>query len=544
MKKIIEYFSKSTAKTLTLLLIVLGVSSLSFLSLPIPHKELTQRIAEDSSCTPCRGYYEEGICLNRWQIRAEMPACVGKEYESPDVRLIHGEDCVNIDEWCYIVEASDSSTQPDDGSGTESPPPGAITGEPIPTYGPPPGGGNEPTAYPTDTYNPNPTNPPRGGMNTEIEELVKIINNHRSQKELSTLKISATLTEAAQWMANDVADSGSRSHTDSKGRTPQKRLSDFGYNHDGGENIAISESKAQQVFEAWLDSPDHKRNLEQKAWKAIGAGRAQGENGWVWVTNFGAVFDTSEKSKNSCTEEDMSDSGEFDNECEEILKCNSEDERAGLCLCDQNQQCASNICLPTNREDGKRFCEEGPAPTDEEEENNSETPGELQEITVNLTVKVPGVGTNTAAGQNNNPKRKTRGLLFQFLNENDEIVYEAEDLLTYNNGVYTATVTVELPEGEYSLEIATDNSLFLTVPRVIAVSENANSYTIPTVNLITGNIAQNGNSENVLDIFDYNALLSCYGGKSCSTPGISDLNEDGKVDNLDFNIMLRGFAIQ
>lgn len=429
MKKVIEYFSKSTAKTLTLLLMVLGIALFSFPSSNNMDKS-TQRIAEEVS------------------------------------------------------------------------------------------------------------------LDSEEQRFLDILNEHRRNLDIPELEISETLTEAAEWMAKDVADSGDMSHTDSKGRNPQGRLSDFGYNHDGGENLAISEANAQQVFEDWLESSTHKENLEQKAWKAIGIGRVQRENGWVWVANFGAVFDTSEKPKNSCNEEDMSDSGEFDNECKEILECDSEDERAGLCLCDNDSQCASKICLPTNREDGKRFCEEKPAPTEKEEENNNEKQENLQEATINLTVKIPGVGTNAAAGQNNNPIRKTRGLLFQFLNENEEIITEAQGLLTYGNGVYASEIVTELPEGEYTLKVATDNSLFQTIPRVIAVSEEENSFTIPPVSLITGNISQAEGSKNVLDIFDYNALLSCYGGKSCENAALSDLNEDGKVDSLDFNILLRGFAIQ
>lgn len=69
-----------------------------------------------------------------------------------------------------------------------------------------------------------------------------------------------------------------------------------------------------------------------------------------------------EEEEISCGPEDRSDSGEFDNECHEILKCDSEGERGTWCLCDENAQCVSQKCSTADVND-KKFCEEGPAPT-------------------------------------------------------------------------------------------------------------------------------------------------------------------------------------
>ena len=37
----------------------------------------------------------------------------------------------------------------------------------------------------------------------------------------------------------------------------------------------------------------------------------------------------------------------------------------------------------------------------------------------------------------------------------------------------------------------------------------------------------------------YNALVSCFGAKSCSNKQAADLNDDGSVDGIDFNVFLK-----
>lgn len=385
-------------------------------------------------------------------------------------------------------------------------------------------------------------------LDAEEQNFLDILNEHRADLDLPELEAVPILNEAAEWMVNDLLEKGDpKSHIDSLGRNPQERLGDFGYIHDGGENIALSGPTGQDVFESWMNSSSHAATMKNPDWKAIGIASLRGANpGTLWVTNFGdtvTVQNEEDEEETSCGPNRRSDSGEFDNECKEILDCESDDNRGAWCLCTDASECISQKCSTADVDD-KKFCEEGPAPTDEEEEDDNEEQRESQEITVNLKAILPGIGTSTATGQNNNPLRKTRPFFIEFVNDDGETIQTEETNLTYNNGVFEGTLTATVPEGEYTLEIATDNSLFQAVPRVLAVDEQSTQFTLPQVTLVTGNIAQNDSSKNALDIFDYNALLSCYGGKSCANSTLADLNEDGKVDSLDFNIMLRGFAVQ
>ena len=59
------------------------------------------------------------------------------------------------------------------------------------------------------------------------------------------------------------------------------------------------------------------------------------------------------------------------------------------------------------------------------------------------------------------------------------------------------------------------------------------------VRLINGSIT----SDNAVSVLDYGALVSCFGAKqntsTCLNPVTADLNDDGVVDGIDYNIFLR-----
>lgn len=263
-------------------------------------------------------------------------------------------------------------------------------------------------------------------------------------------------------------------------------------------------------------------------WESVGSGKYCGQDP-----------KKDEKSEATCEADERTDSGEFDNACDEILNCTDETGRKGLCLCEENAQCASGVCLPSDDSyDDKRFCKE-----EEKEQENNPTAGAPIDTTLTFKVTLPGIGTDVKLGLNNTPKRMDREFNVQFISQDDEIIQEEEVTLTYTNGVYQGNLETTLPQDAYEVKIASDNSLIKTIPGVIQVSDTKSEFTLPTVSLITGNISQTDNSQNSLDIFDYNAMLTCF-EQSCSFSQKADLNDDGIVDTKDFNILLRGFAIQ
>jgi uncharacterized protein YkwD len=154
----------------------------------------------------------------------------------------------------------------------------------------------------TPTATPTPSGPT---LDQEEANFVQILNNHRKSLGRSELKVSYKLTEAAEWMSNDMAKSGNLDHVDSLGRNINTRIPAFGYNSSPiSENIARVQSTAQSAFDGWLNACDdygdgrgctydHKKNMEDPRWEAIGIARAKSSNGqnWFWTTDFGNTLD-------------------------------------------------------------------------------------------------------------------------------------------------------------------------------------------------------------------------------------------------------------
>lgn len=133
-------------------------------------------------------------------------------------------------------------------------------------------------------------------LDQEEWNFIQIINNHRSGLGLGQLKVSYKLTEAAEWMSNDMAQRNvlPMDHSDSLGRQFQVRIQSFGYNASKmGENIAkTAQPTGQAVFNAWLASTmGHKEQMEASWATAIGIAKVQGSNGWYWTADFGTSLD-------------------------------------------------------------------------------------------------------------------------------------------------------------------------------------------------------------------------------------------------------------
>lgn len=128
-------------------------------------------------------------------------------------------------------------------------------------------------------------------------DLVAQINQFRAGKGLATLRVSDTLTNAAKWMAVDMAAKDYFSHTSSDGRTPTRRMADAGYpayTTWTGEDLAAGYTSASQVLQGWIASSAHYAVLVNPAYRSIGVGRAYGSGstyGWYWTADFGGVIE-------------------------------------------------------------------------------------------------------------------------------------------------------------------------------------------------------------------------------------------------------------
>ena len=126
--------------------------------------------------------------------------------------------------------------------------------------------------------------------------MVRLINEYRAQNGKGQLKISASLTRAAEWMSGDMAAKNYFSHTDSQGRDPFARMTAFGYNYPTGrgENLAAGYDDAIRTFNQWKTSPGHNSAMLSGNYNVIGIARVFGASStykWYWTTDFGGYVD-------------------------------------------------------------------------------------------------------------------------------------------------------------------------------------------------------------------------------------------------------------
>lgn len=129
-----------------------------------------------------------------------------------------------------------------------------------------------------------------------IVALIDLTNSERAKHHLPPLKRQEQLEQAAKWMAQDMSTRSRLSHTDSKKRSIDPRLPDFGYKdyQTIGENIATGQTSAASVFSEWMKSAEHRENILNPEFKEIGVGLFYAKSGnyyWYWVQDFGRQLD-------------------------------------------------------------------------------------------------------------------------------------------------------------------------------------------------------------------------------------------------------------
>lgn len=110
----------------------------------------------------------------------------------------------------------------------------------------------------------------------EEVELLRLINEYRTQNGLGTLAISPSLQRASSFISRDMATSPYYfSHTDRYGRTPGTRMTECGFDNPytwRGENLAAGQGTPEDAMIAWKGSPGHNALMLDPKYVAIGIG--------------------------------------------------------------------------------------------------------------------------------------------------------------------------------------------------------------------------------------------------------------------------------
>lgn len=180
-----------------------------------------------------------------------------------------------------------------------------------------------------------------------------------------------------------------------------------------------------------------------------------------------------------------------------------------------------------------------------------------QATTLTVTVLLHGIGSSgdnvnpdNPSSSNKNPVHTNRNLIVTIFDTKDN--KQVEEInntnLAYDTtkGSYSSTINLtSIASGRYIVQIKTDYHLRKQFPGAIQITANQNNILTP-ITLVAGDVDNN----NQIDMGDYNALIDCYSDyeppvacdeqKKLST----DLNDDGKVEQFDYNLLLREWLVQ
>ncbi len=110
------------------------------------------------------------------------------------------------------------------------------------------------------------------GATSEEIELLRLINEQRTQNGLSELKFDAELQKVAKMKAQDLVDNNYFSHNSPTYGSPFEMMKSFGITYKAaGENIAGNPTLEGAVT-AWMNSEGHRANILSNAYNYTGIG--------------------------------------------------------------------------------------------------------------------------------------------------------------------------------------------------------------------------------------------------------------------------------
>lgn len=157
-----------------------------------------------------------------------------------------------------------------------------------------------------------------------------------------------------------------------------------------------------------------------------------------------------------------------------------------------------------------------------------------------FSVSLRGIGTDGNA----KPIRMQRMIVVDVYNSQNQLVVTRVGKVTYDaqKGLFDGEVSIGLLQpGEYTVKLKTSSYLQKTAPGIVTIRQGGGLYQIHKVTLVSGDVT----NDNQTNILDYNVLMGCYSdlapAKKCTATvrDMTDFNDDGKVNQYDYNLFLR-----
>ncbi len=328
------------------------------------------------------------------------------------------------------------------------------------------------------------------------KELFDLVNKYRVDNELLPLLWSEKLKNSSAWMVQDMLSNNRFSHADSLGRNVPVRYSDCGYAYIAwGENIYKGSDNPQNAFNWWKNSVEHNKNmLESNITEA-----AVSNKGSHWVLDLGAASSTTQSPAPT----------------------------------------VSPVTTITINPSVTNY----PSPSINISPTINLTPNptiiNTDNIRVWASVRFPGIGQFG----NKSPQNLSRRITVDVYDSVNNIRASGTNFLQYDGkDLFSGLINLgELQSGVYSVKIKGDNTLLTLVVPEFQEFDSKKDNKLPIVELKPGDTDNN----NVLDQDDVanftTEILDCL-ITGCSGNFNVDLNDNGDIDIIDYNVFLDSFA--
>jgi len=184
---------------------------------------------------------------------------------------------------------------------------------------------------------------------------------------------------------------------------------------------------------------------------------------------------------------------------------------------------------------------------------------------VSIKLMLPGISSTGGNLKPLNPVRDVSVNLYaKDLNTSDNKVkpiYSIKTKVNFdddpNSPTYTQFINPHvdlgtITDGSYQIAFRTSQTLLSVIKepgssslagKIYDLYNNYNSIiTLPAQTLISGDIYPPNNNDGIMDINDYNMLVNCFSNATqCPNSSQADLDDNGVVNGIDYNIMLLSF---
>jgi uncharacterized YkwD family protein/spore coat assembly protein SafA len=126
------------------------------------------------------------------------------------------------------------------------------------------------------------------GTQSVEQQVAQITNRYRAQNGLPAVTFDWQLARVARYKSVDMRDKGYFSHTSPTYGSPFTMIKNFGISYTrASENIAAGQRTPEEVVQAWMNSPGHRKNILDPNVTRIGVGYAKGGSyGHYWTQMF------------------------------------------------------------------------------------------------------------------------------------------------------------------------------------------------------------------------------------------------------------------